>query len=569
MKNAQTQLRRVTLTLVSVLVSLNLCALAWGQRPRPTRRKPMASKTATTSLGQQEIRYKGIFEPISYPQDLEFTDVFFVTRDIGWVVGGNARGGGGVVLYTTDGGDHWTLNMGDPQSNVSAYQYLRFIDQRHGWMWQGKQQLLRTVDGQNWEVVANFNGDFFDYAFTSPTNGVMASSDKILRTTDAGKTWAPVSTCRISLQINGLTQDTDCTFQSLHFPSPQVGYVVAYHGSSAILVKTTDGGASWSLSVALPEEGGKEGEIFFLDENNGFLRIANGNLYASGDGAQSWHQLPGVYIGGRPEMKFADPEVGWSVVYHTLAFTTDGHRWTSRDIAFPSAVNAFSLPTRERGYVVGSHGMIYRYRVVPASYTAKGMIDAPLMPGNPLDADARKMQTQLELLQNKLRAKFPAVQFADNGTANPTSSAPPPSSDAGGNSGVFQQSTSASATGTESSNFQQATSGGGLVDSCCMDLVQGLGSSVDTFSTDVPRLGGGLRSLNLVLVGLQFVSNLTNHAQGLKNALRNLRQARDPQALSTTFNALASQVNVVHQSTSAGFQQDVGGFQQQSVFSQQ
>ena len=92
-----------------------------------------------------------------------------------------------MVLYTADGGDHWTLNMGDPQSNMSAYQYLRFIDQRHGWMWQGKQQLLRTVDGQNWEVVTNFNSDFFDYVFTSPTTGVMASSDKILRTTDAGK----------------------------------------------------------------------------------------------------------------------------------------------------------------------------------------------------------------------------------------------------------------------------------------------------------------------------------------------------------------------------------------------
>ena len=107
------------------------------------------------------------------------------------------------------------------------------------------------------------------------------------------------------------------------------------------------------------------------------------------------------------------------------------------------------------------------------------------------------------------------------------------------------------------------------MDSCCMDVVQGLGSSVDTFSTDVPRLGGGLRSLNLVLVGLHFVSDLTNHAQSLKDALRNLRQARNPQALSATFNALASRVNVVNQSTSAGFQQDVGGFQPQSAFPQQ
>jgi len=38
------------------------------------------------------------------------------------------------------------------------------------------------------------------------------------------------------------------------------------------------------------------------------------------------------------------------------------------------------LPTPDRGYVVGDHGMIYRYRVVPIEYTAKGMVEAPMMP---------------------------------------------------------------------------------------------------------------------------------------------------------------------------------------------
>jgi hypothetical protein len=49
-------------------------------------------------------------------------------------------------------------------------------------------------------------------------------------------------------------------------------------------------------------------------------------------------------------------------------------------VRFPAPVVAFSLPARDRGYVVGDHGMIYRYRVVPSDYTAKGMLDAPMMP---------------------------------------------------------------------------------------------------------------------------------------------------------------------------------------------
>jgi hypothetical protein len=31
--------------------------------------------------------------------------------------------------------------------------------------------------------------------------------------------------------------------------------------------------------------------------------------------------------------------------------------------------------------VVGEHGMIFRYRIVPADYMVRGMIDAPVMGG--------------------------------------------------------------------------------------------------------------------------------------------------------------------------------------------
>jgi hypothetical protein len=40
-------------------------------------------------------------------------------------------------------------------------------------------------------------------------------------------------------------------------------------------------------------------------------------------------------------------------------------------------VNDAFLVARDRGYAVGGHGMVYRYRVVPVDYAAKGMIAAP------------------------------------------------------------------------------------------------------------------------------------------------------------------------------------------------
>jgi hypothetical protein len=82
-----------------------------------------------------------------------------------------------------------------------------------------------------------------------------------------------------------------------------------------------------------------------------------------------------------PKLKFADNEVAWCMLGQTWAYTVDGGKhWTSRSFHFPAPVTAFSPPARDYGYVVGEHGMIYRYRIVPIDYTSKGMMEAPMMP---------------------------------------------------------------------------------------------------------------------------------------------------------------------------------------------
>jgi photosystem II stability/assembly factor-like uncharacterized protein len=122
--------------------------------------------------------------------------------------------------------------------------------------------------------------------------------------------------------------------------------------------------------------------VFFLDENTGYVRIGypdTGTLYRTADAGNTWARVaasPGV------RMLFADREVGWSFHYDKLSFTTSGGKtWTSRTFTFPASVGTFALPSRHRAYVAGSHGMIYRYSVVPVAYKSKGMLDAPMMPG--------------------------------------------------------------------------------------------------------------------------------------------------------------------------------------------
>ena len=109
------------------------------------------------------------------------------------------------------------------------------------------------------------------------------------------------------------------------------------------------------------------------------LRTLNGKLFRTIHGGRTWTGVSGQ-AEGKPDIEFADRQVGWMVRYRTMTYTVNGGKqWISRDIGFPAPVIATSLPAPDRGYAVGEHGMVYRYRVVPVEYTAKGMLAAPVM----------------------------------------------------------------------------------------------------------------------------------------------------------------------------------------------
>ena len=66
----------------------------------------------TETVGAAQPQYKGIFEPVNYPEDLQFSDVYFVNVDVGYVAGQ-----AGTILKTTNGGAKWDPQLGgDPQS---------------------------------------------------------------------------------------------------------------------------------------------------------------------------------------------------------------------------------------------------------------------------------------------------------------------------------------------------------------------------------------------------------------------------------------------------------------------
>jgi photosystem II stability/assembly factor-like uncharacterized protein len=263
---------------------------------------------------------------------------------------------------------------------------IRFLDRTHGWAVQQSPldaRLLRTTDGQNWDQIGTIATHYSALTFTTALAGTYLVGDAIYRTQDGGKTWEPVSQCKVQAEVQGLTKSIDCEFSAVHFPSSEVGYVAAgsvYLNDLFFMFKTTDGGIHWKPSN-IPGSAGAAQDVFFTDPNVGYVRTGapdSGRLYRTTNGGESW---TGAGASPGDNIKFVDPGVGWSFNYSKLSFTTNGGtRWTSRTFPFPVSPRAFTLPTRRRAYVVGDHGMVYRYSVVPSAYSSKGMIEAPMMP---------------------------------------------------------------------------------------------------------------------------------------------------------------------------------------------
>lgn len=329
-------------------------------------------------------KFKAIWEPVNVPEDLELNSVHFVSADEGWVAGGKDAMNGGVIYHTKDGGKTWELQVGDPQSSDRAFDHLRFVDATHGFAIQGAPsgdyKLFSTSDGASWIPSGRVPEHRYDYFFTTPTIGFVADwARQLIRTTDGGKKWQPVYRCRIKAEIDGLMRDAECYFHSVHFPNPNVGYAIGPLPDKGgnLLAKTEDGGATWTGWVVLPGESSHEGSLWFMDADTGVLRAYDGKMFRTADGGKTWTGVSGQ-AEAKSNISFADGEVGWMIRYRKMTYTSNGGKsWVSRDIAFPAMVADSFLVTRDRGYVVGQHGMVYRYRIVPVDYTAKGMIAAP------------------------------------------------------------------------------------------------------------------------------------------------------------------------------------------------
>jgi len=250
-------------------------------------------------------------------------DIWFLDPSTGWAVNSN-----GHILMTDNGGATWTKQF-------SADVYLRcvgFANRNIGWVGtlSSSRRLFHTNDGGNtWKRVDNLpaTAPVFvcgmsvvneSVVYASGTNDP-AEAPRMMKTVDRGATW---TAWEMSEHASLLV---DC-----FFTTPDRGWVVGGKASvpnpsrddvKPVVLFTEDGGLTWTNRVADLQDEFPFGEwgwkIFFLSDLIGFVSLENFTAAAilkTTDGGVSWsrHQINDPQGNANLEgIGFADANHGW------------------------------------------------------------------------------------------------------------------------------------------------------------------------------------------------------------------------------------------------------------------
>ncbi|HZH32716.1 MAG TPA: YCF48-related protein [Pyrinomonadaceae bacterium] len=191
----------------------------------------------------------------------------------------------------------------------------------------------------------------------------VGSRGALLSTTDGGRTWAV------------RRAPTEDTLRDVYFVNEREGWLVCDRSiyllrtkeeARSYLLKTTDGGASWSrVGVTGADVDVLLTRVAFIDNARGWAFGEMGALYATTDGGASWSRqivpTKHLLLGGA----FLAAGQLWLVgAGNTILYNPDGARWRAGNVPATAAAagatrfNAVSFVEERRGWAVGEGGLV-------------------------------------------------------------------------------------------------------------------------------------------------------------------------------------------------------------------
>jgi photosystem II stability/assembly factor-like uncharacterized protein len=256
----------------------------------------------------------------------------------------------GQMIETLNGGRDWAVKLSGLPANYASNARIQFVDAKRGWLLAGDNRLYQSINGgDTWSAPLSSQGYvFINFEFLDASNGYALGSVPggalrvLLRTTDGGQTWTQLAAVAYELRI-------------LHFNDLQHGVLA---GDNGRIQSTDDGGKTWvdrfsgtgmSLaSVASSEVGGL------------WIVGSGGTMLNSKDGAVTWVQAGPITTATLQKIRFLDGSQGWAVGSGgTILSTQDGGKtWTSQLAGVRQQLNDVFFTDSRSGWVAGESGTI-------------------------------------------------------------------------------------------------------------------------------------------------------------------------------------------------------------------
>lgn len=158
---------------------------------------------------------------------------------------------------------------------------------------------------------------------------------------------------------------------AVQFLDPTTGYVA---GDKGTILKTTDGGATWSRLVPTAVAGERLLGMSFVDAATGYV-ITESKLFKTADGGATWEQAYDFAEKLKDRLravKFVTGTAGFVTGNRSLYQTLDGKEWTKAAISYASGVEANGARVWLAGYDVHTTDLTNVY--VPVAGASKPCI---------------------------------------------------------------------------------------------------------------------------------------------------------------------------------------------------
>lgn len=231
----------------------------------------------------------------------------------------------------------------------------RSLSQRHEGGVASDSGVCRTGDaGNTWSLVTALpRSGWYDIECSDAQTGYLSGDDGVIaRTTYKGLNWSVTNT---PLQRK---------LVSMSFPRSLVGYATAT-GYNWQFLKTTDGGAGWTLDTIQPLSNvGSLESVYFTSETRGYI----GGWYiaifvGTQDGGDSWQDLAATSPLDLYSIDFRDSLHGFACgLRSTICRTLDGgESWIVEELpGITVRLLAIRFLDAQTGFVVGEGGLIFK-----------------------------------------------------------------------------------------------------------------------------------------------------------------------------------------------------------------